>query len=224
MKKLTLFFLLIVTTTFSQESINIDLGAFKELKVFSGLTVYIQKAETPHIEITGKKSNEVVIKNINGRLKLSMRFPETFNGYDVDVKLFYKDDLLLIDANEGSIVGTKEIIEQQSIEIKAQEGAIINIPVKVEYLTAKSVSGGQLFVEGVVESQDIELTTGAIYKGYKLKSNKTDITSSSGAIGQINVSKVLNAKVSFGGTVYYKGEPNDVTTKKIIGGTIELKD
>lgn len=224
MKKLTILFLLVVTIAFSQEPINTDLGIFKELKVFSGLTVRIQKAEKASIQITGKKSGEVVFKNINGRLKLSMRFPETFHGNEVDIKLFYTADLLLIDANEGSIVGTKETIEQQSIEIKAQEGATINILLKVEYLTAKAVTGGKLFVDGIVESQDIDISTGGIYKGYKLKSNKTDISSASGGVGQINVSKVLNAKVSLGGTIYYKGNPNDVTTKKIIGGTIESKD
>ncbi len=224
MKKLTILFLLVGVTAFSQKPIHTDLGTFKELKVFSGLTVNIQKAEKSHIEITGKKSSEVVVKNINGRLKISMKFPETFHGSEVNIKLFYANDLLLIDANEGATVGTKETIEQQSIEIKVQEGAIINIPVKAKYLTGKAVSGGQLFVNGSVESQDIELTTGGIYKGYKLSSNKTDITSSSGSIGQINVSKVLNAKVSLGGTIFYKGNPDDVTTKKIIGGTIESKE
>ncbi len=224
MKNITLLFLLVSTLVFSQKSIITELGPFKELKVFSGLTVRIKKAETARIEITGKKNGEVVVKNINGRLKLSMRIPETFSGHDVDIILYYTDKLFLIDANEGSIVGAESTIKQQSLEIKVQEGAVINVKVDVKYLIGKAVSGGQLIVKGVVESQDLELTTGGIYTGYDLISNQTYVTSSSGAVANVFVKEMLDAKVRLGGTIYYKGDPTDLTTKKIIGGTIKAKD
>jgi len=35
---------------------------------------------------------------------------------------------------------------------------------------------------------------------------------------------LLDAKVRFGGTVFYKGKPKDIKTKKIIGGTIKSVD
>jgi len=224
MKRITILFLLISTFVFSQEPITKELGPFKELKVFSGLVVKIEKAATSSIEISGKKANDVMVKNINGRLKISMRFPETFNAYEVDIKLYYTDNLFLIDANEGSNVHSKNKITQQSIEVKVQEGAIINLPIDVKYLVGKAVTGGQLIIDGKAESQDIELLAGGIYDGYDLISNQTYITSSSGAVGNVFVKEMLDAKVSLGGIIYYKGNPTDITTKKIIGGTIKSKD
>ena len=224
MKKITILILLVVTTAFSQETIEKELGPFKELKVFSGLVVHIKKADVPRIEITGKKREDVVIKNIDERLKLSMRFPDTFNGDEVEIKLYYADNLFLIDVNEGATVGTKETIKQQSIEIKVQEGAMINIPVDVKYIKGKVVSGGQIYIKGTVESQNIELNTGGVYKGYDLISNQAYVSSSSGAIAQLFVKEMLDAKVSLGGTVYYKGNPNDIMTKKTSGGTIKSEE
>ncbi|OIQ37426.1 MAG: hypothetical protein BM563_08440 [Bacteroidetes bacterium MedPE-SWsnd-G1] len=224
MRILLIAFLLISTIGFSQDVLTKELGTFKELKVFSGLTVEIEKADTPRIEISGKKRNEVVIKNINGRLKLSMRFPETFSAYEADVKLYYSENLLLVDANEGSIISCDTAIEQKSIELRAQEGALINIPLNVNYLIGKAVTGGQLTVKGELESQDLELATGGIFNGYALEANQTYITSSSGAVGKIFVNEMLDVKVSIGGSVYYMGNPTDVISKKIIGGTIKSKD
>lgn len=224
MKKLVAVFMLLGSVVFSQEVVTKELGAFKELKVFSGLTVQLEKSDTPRIEISGKKRNEVVVKNINGRLKLSMRFPETFNAYEADIKLYYADNLLLVDANEGAIIASQSAIEQKSIELRVQEGAVINTPLKVNYLIGKSVSGGQLIIKGTLESQDLELTTGGIIDGYDLEANQTYITSSSGAVGKIFVKEMLDVKVSLGGSVYYKGNPTDVISKKIIGGTIKSKD
>lgn len=224
MRKIVALFLMVSTIGFSQEVLTKELGSFKELKVFSGLTVQLEKSDSSRIEITGKKREEVVVKNINGRLKLSMRFPETFNAYEADIKLYYSETLLMVDANEGSIIGSENPIKQKSIELRVQEGAVINTQLEVNYLIGKAVSGGHLILEGTLESQDLELTTGGFFKGYNLTSNQTYITSSSGAIAQIFVKEMLDVKVSLGGTVYYKGEPTDVISKKIIGGSIKSKD
>ena len=224
MRIVLITFLLIPTIGFSQDVLTKEIGSFKELKVFSGLTVQLEKSDTPRIEISGKKRDEVVVKNINGRLKLSMRFPETFNAYEADIKLYYSDNLLLVDANEGAIIASDNAIEQKSIELRVQEGAVINMPLKVNYLIGKAVSGGQLNVSGKLESQDLELTTGGIFDGYDVQSNQTYISSSSGAVAKIFVKEMLDVKVSLGGSVYYKGNPTDVISKKIIGGTIKSKD
>lgn len=223
MKKLALLFLLVSTVSFSQ-TIEAELGTFDELKVFNGLYVTLKKADSPSIEISGDKAQEVVYKNVNGRLKLSMRFLQTFNAYEAQVTIFYTDDLKLIDVNEGSLVSSIEKITQQNIELKAQEGATIDLELDVKFLTIRSVTGGKILLKGKAENQDIEANTGGVYKAYGLKTSHTTITSSSGAYAEVTVSEVLDAKIRFGGTVYYKGSPGEVKKEKIIGGTIKSKD
>jgi hypothetical protein len=65
---------------------------------------------------------------------------------------------------------------------------------------------------------------GGTYKGYEVESNHTSVISASGAVALVNAKVLLDAKVRFGGTVFYKGKPKNIKTKKIIGGTIKLVD
>jgi hypothetical protein len=224
MKKLLALLLLVATTSFSQETIQRELGDFDEIKIFNGLNVTLKKDTNPSIKITGKKANEVVVKNVNGRLKLSMRFPETFNSYEVEVIINYSEDLSVIDVNEGSYVTSNTTLKQQHVELKAQEGAIINLDIDVKYLEVKSVTGAFIIVSGMAENQNAEGTTGGSYKAYDLKSNYATIISSTGSVARVSVSELLDAEVRLGGTVFYRGNPKDVKEKKIIGGTIKSKD
>ncbi len=225
MKKLTILVLLLSTTiSFSQETIRAKLGSFDEIKVFSGLKITLIKADVAEIEISGEKSSDLVYKNVNGRLKLSMRFPETFNASDVDVIVYYSEPIHLIDVNEGSVITSKEIFKQDKMELKSQEGAYIKLSIDVTYLTIRSVLGGSIAVNGKVDNQDIEANTGGSYDGYYLESNNTTAVAASGATIKVNIIDVLDATVRFGGNIYYKGRPSQVIKNKVIGGTIESKD
>lgn len=223
MKKLTFILFLTCSVLFGQEAITKKLGDFSTLKIYSGLTVEIQKANTSEVVITGKKADQVSIKNKNGVLKISLGFPDGFKYEDVKVMLYYSDDIAILDANEGSYIISGERISQQHLELKTQEGANIDLVLDVKYLTIKSVSGGIIETLGTTQNQTIEANTGGIYKGFELKSVQTTASSSSGAVVDVNVSEMLDAKVNFGGSIYYIGNPEELKTKKMIGGVIKAK-
>ena len=67
-------------------------------------------------------------------------------------------------------------------------------------------------------------TTGGIYKAFELQSKQTIVTSASGANVEVKTSEILDAKVRFGGNIYYKGTPEVLKTKKVIGGVIKDKN
>jgi hypothetical protein len=50
------------------------------------------------------------------------------------------------------------------------------------------------------------------------------VKSGTGAKAEIFAGKVLNAKVSFGGSIFYKGNPDLIRDKKLVGGIIQKKD
>ena len=224
MKKLALLLTLTCSILFAQEPIEKKLGDFNTLKVFNGLTVELHKSSTSKIEITGSKSENVSIKNANGILKIRLKFPESIMVEDVRIKLFYSNDIATLDANEGAEIFSEEILNQQHLEVKVQEGARINLPIEVKYLTVKAVSGGIIKLRGATKNQIIEATTGGIYEAYNLQSKETFVTASSGARTEVKTSEILDAKVRFGGTIFYKGTPEVLKTKKIIGGTIKNKN
>lgn len=224
MKKLALFLFFSCSMLVAQESITKKLGDFNTLKVFNGLTVEIKKADKSTIEISGSKSEDVVVKNSNGILKIRLQFPESFTAEDVKIVLYYSDNIAVLDANEGAKIHSDETIKQQHLEVKVQEGAKIKVAVDTKHLVVKSVSGGIIRLSGATKNQTVEATTGGIYKSYDLESQQTVVTAASGANVEVKTTEVLDAKVRFGGSIYYKGTPEVLKTKKIIGGVIKDKN
>ena len=221
MKKITLLFLFFSCTfLFAQESITKNLGDFNKLKVFRGLTVDLQKSDSSKIEILGEKAYQVSVKNINGKLKISLKFPDAFVAENLKITLYYANNIAVFDANEGSIIRSIEVVSQQNITAKAQEGAKITMPIKAKYLTVKAVTGGVVNLTGEAQNQQITATTGGIYKAYNVVSKQSTVTAASGAIVKINSLDVLDTKVRFGGTVYYRGAPEVLTTRKFMGGAV----
>ncbi|HKJ06368.1 MAG TPA: head GIN domain-containing protein [Flavobacteriaceae bacterium] len=219
--KILIALLFLSAIAFAQEPITKNLGDFNTLKIFNGLSVELEKSNKAKLVITGSQADEVVVKNANGTLKIRLHFPENFIAEDVQVKLFYKNDIAILDANEGGLIFSEETIKQKHLEVKAQEGASIKLPVKTEHLKVKSVTGGVIILEGKALNQLVEVTTGGIYKGENVKSAQAVVTSASGGIVNVNVSDILDAKVRFGGNIYYKGKPKTIKEKKIIGGSIK---
>jgi hypothetical protein len=212
----------------AQSTIIKNLGDFSTLKVYNGIEVELIKSKEHKLVITGKKSEIVKVKNVNNTLKLSLPFsliPEK-NAADGEVliKLYYNKNIAIIDANEGSIITSKEI-SQDNLEVNSQERAFINLIVKVKYLDVRASSGGIIKLTGTTKNQNVDVDLYGIYNGFSLKSDSNStVKSGTGAKAEIFAGETLNAKVSFGGSVFYKGNPVVVKDKKIIGGIIQKRD
>ncbi len=221
MKRLTVILFFLSTILYGQDLIKQDLGSFDELKVFSGLNVELIKSDEARIEITGEEAENVLVKMTNETLKLSFNFTKSLHPDEVYIRLYYKNPIMLIDANEGSFIESEDTFIQNYIEIRAQEGATIQTGVRVKQLDVKSVSGSEIRLKGTAEITKVEANTGATYFGYKVNNTDAEVSATSGARVELNADGILDAYVRLGGMIYYKGTPEVLKTKKIMGGTIE---
>lgn len=207
--------------TFAQTTVTKQLNDFEILKVYNGIEIELIKSEKQEIIVTGEKADKVRIKQQGKKLKVSLRFPETTADGKVKAILYFNKDINVIDANEGVTLTCKEL-NQNHVEIKAQEGAFMNLVVNTKHLTVKSSSGGVIKLSGEAKNQTVKLDLGATYHGYNLKvENISRVSAGSGAKAEVDSGETLNARVSFGGTILYKGKPEVLEEKKVIGGTIE---
>ena len=229
MKKL--FFLIAFSAVLSinaQSKVAQKLGDFKVLKVFNGIEVELIKSDEQKIEITGEKSEKVKIKNVDQTLKLTLPFslkPENnaANG-EVIVKLYYNSSIDVIDANEGATITGKEI-KQEKLTVKSQERAFINLLVNTQFLEVKTSSGAIIKLSGTTKNQDVDVDLYGVYNGYALQTTNTaDVKAGTGAKAEILAGDSLKAKVSFGGSIFYKGNPKVIKDKKVIGGIIQKRD
>jgi hypothetical protein len=229
MKKNILIGALLISFNFlAQTTITSNLGDFTILKVYNGIEVELIKSNEQKLEITGEKSEIVKVKNVNNTLKLSLPFsliPEknAANG-QVLIKLYYNSIIDVIDANEGATI-TGEEITQDKLEVNVQERAFINLVVNIKHLEVRSSSGGIIKLTGITKNQDVAVDLYGVYNGFALEATaNSTVTSGIGARAEIFSGETLNAKVSFGGSIFYKGNPEVVKDKKVIGGIIQKRD
>lgn len=220
--------LLVHVASQSQSTVSQNLGDFTTLKVFNGIEVELIKSNKQKIEIRGKKSEKVTIKNVDKTLKLTLPFslkPEN-NSADgeVIVKLFYSSNIDVIDANEGATITGKDI-NQEKLVVNSQERALINLVVNTKYIEVKTSSGGIIKLSGTTKHQDVNLDLYGVYRGFNLKTENTStVKAGTGAKAEIFAGETLTAKVSFGGSIFYKGNPELIKDKKVIGGIIQKRN
>ncbi len=214
------FVLLITTVTFSQNPIEKNVGDFTELKVYDLIEVELVKSNENKAIITGENKDDVIINNKNGLLKIKMNLGEVFDGNKTKVVLHYTT-LDIIDVNEGAKVLSDDTIKQFEIDLKAQEGGKINVPINVTYTNIKADTGGDITVTGNSKSQNISITTGGIYNASELKTDKTEVNIKAAGEAYVNASKLVDVKIRAGGDVFIYGDPETVNESKVLGGRIK---
>ena len=220
-KHILITFLVLNNMLFSQTTVTKKLGDFYKIKVYNGINIELIRSQEHKIEVTGEKSQKIKIKNTNGILKISLKFPDLLADGKVNVKLYYNEDIQVIDGNEGSII-TGKSINQSHVEVKAQEGAFIELEIKTKHLQVKSSTGGIIKLSGSSKNQEIDLDLYGVYHGYDLiVSDNTTVNAGTGSKAEVKVGETLNVKVSFGGSVFYKGSPEVIENKKVAGGIIK---
>ena len=221
----TLTALLSIFLSVGQEGkITMQLDAFDEIKVFDGLSVELIRSDANLIEITGANTKKVAVVNNKGRLKIRMEIDKIFSGYRTFVKVYYTQNLKIIDVNEDALLFSEDIIEQPIIDFRAQEGGELRFNVQSEQLLAKAVTGGDIVLSGFTDNQDIIINTGGSFVGEKFKSKFTTISVNAGGSATIYATKYVKADVKAGGTVQVFGDPEKMDEKTVFGGKIERMD
>ncbi len=219
--KVAMILLLCLQFGFGQENKTFDqLGKFTEVKAFDGLSVNLIASDVNKAIITGDNLNKVSIVNNNGVLKLRMQITKIFSGYRTFVDLYYTEELVTIDVNEDARITSEGNIEQDLLELKAQEGGELSIVANVEQLLVKAVTGGTIETYGSSDLQDIAINTGGIYEGKEFKTKFSTVNVNAGSKAEIYAEDYVKATVKAGGEVLVHGNPPKMDEKTVFGGKI----
>ncbi|APX98938.1 head GIN domain-containing protein [Lacinutrix venerupis] len=223
MKYITTVVLLFMSIAiFGQNPKEMKVQDFNTVKVFDLIHISLVKANENKVIISGQDADDVEIISKNGILKVRMKFDRIFDGTKTFVAVHYTN-LEVIDGNEGAKIVGNELIVQDKIELRAQEGAVLKIGLDVKNLEVRSVSGGIIATKGKAQSQEIVLNTGGIYEGREFETENTIVKIKAGGEADVNASETVDARVTAGGDIYIYGNPNNVTKKHTFGGKIEIK-
>lgn len=218
---LFVFFLFYIQTARPQdEKVNINLTNFTEVKAYDGISVNLIKSNEDKAVITGANTDKVNFVNTDGVLKIRMEITKLFSGYRTFVNLYYSQNLLVIDVNEDARITSEDIISQEVIELKAQEGGELRIKAEVEQMLIRSVSGGVIVTSGTSDVQDVAINTGGSYSGKEFKTKFTTVNVNAGSNAEIFASDYVKATVKAGGEVLVYGDPTKMDEKTVFGGKV----
>ena len=173
--------------------------------------------------IKGENVDDIQIVNKNGILKIRMELEKIFHGEDTFVEVHYTN-LKLIDGNEGAKITSNAQIQQNTIELKAQEGAQIKVGLAVNHVAIRAVTGGVVDASGIAKNQEVVLNTGGVFEGRELATETASVKITAAGEAEVNATEKLDIKVKAGGNVYVYGNPKELNKSTFAGGKIYIQD
>jgi len=219
MKHIVVFFLIGTFTFFGQSKIDRSLGDFSKVAVYDGINLELIKSEENKVEITGKNTKFVVVKNKNGDLKIRLNLEKRFSGDRTKVTLFYKT-LYNIISHEGSNVFSRDTIKQADLNIKANTGSTQNILVFLNTLNTTATTGAKINILGSAEYHDSSVSTGAEINAKNLSSDEAYVTSTTGGSVDVSATKELEANSKLGGIINVHERTIKIMENISVGGVV----
>jgi len=214
---------LVCINAFAQETTT-ELGKFTELKAFDRINVILIKSNENKVVLTGEGRGDVNIENKRGLLKIKMDFENQMDGGDVEAKVYYTEELTLIDSNENAKVSAEGTFSASRAKIAVQEGGEVILKIAVDDLYVKSTSGGEITLTGSSKVQEVVANAGGKVYNENLDTEETKVTVNAGGTAKIKASLKAKAKVRAGGAIYIYGNPKEVEKDKVFGGKIQVMD
>ena len=219
MKKIIYILALVVLPNLLSAQTERKIGDFQKLSVYDGINVELIKSDTNRVEINGKNTAYIVVKNKNGDLKIRLSVERRFSGNRTKVSVFYKN-LYSIISHEGANVFSKDTINQADLNLKANSGSRQNMIVKLNTLQATATAGAKINIKGLAKYQELSATTGAEIMVSKVENVEANVVSTTGALIDVSTTKDLKVNSKIGGIINVHTKTDKITEKISVGGAV----
>ena len=219
MKKIIYLMALVVLPNLLFAQTERKIGDFQKLSVYDGINVELIKSDTNRVEINGKNTAYIVVKNKNGDLKIRLSVERRFSGNRTKVSVFYKS-LYSIISHEGANIFSKDTINQADLNLKANSGSRQNMIVKLNTLQATATAGAKINIKGLAKYQELSATTGAEIMVSKVENVEANVVSTTGALIDVSTTKDLKVNSKIGGIINVHTKTDKITEKISVGGAV----
>ena len=193
---------------------------FTEIKVSRGMDVYLTQSDNVSLSVEADKNlHDIIITEVeNGVLRITTAENISYSK-SKKVMLSFKD-ITKITATSGSDVYSTNTIVADNLELTTTSGSDMELDIEAQVAAFKSTSGSDLRVSGTTNKLYAEATSGSDIKAGNLKAKVSEVRATSGADITINTSDELYAKATSGGDIKYYGNPEKITKKDGVSGSI----
>ncbi len=221
MKYLFIFLATILSTaSFSQETKQVNdphahsrslNASFSAISVTDGIELYLTSSNEESLAVS--YSDEKYAKYFkteveNGTLKIyydnnAINYSEK-NRRKLKAYVSFKT-LDKLTASGGAHVKIPVAITVNDLSARISSGAMLEGAINGNSLNVEQNSGSQVTISGKAAKIDVDVSSGAIFKGFDFAVDYCQAKASSGGSVRIAVQKELSAKANSGGGIRYKG-------------------
>lgn len=220
MKKLFLSLITLISlAAVAQEKIVADAGAqkrtlggsFTAISVSDGVDLYLMQGNEESIAVSAsdeKYMERFKTEVVDGTLKIYYDYKginwATNDKRKLKAWVSFKT-LEKIHASGGADVDVQGALSVNGLEMKFTSGSSFDGKVTAKDLTVEQNSGSAVNISGNTGNIKVDVSSGAVFKGYNLAVDYCEAKATSGGGVRITINKELNAKANSGGGIKYKG-------------------
>jgi hypothetical protein len=213
------------------ETQNRQVANFKEIRVGSGIDLYLKQGNTESLVLTAPsdKIGKIITEVRNGVLEIHLERNNWNWGWNWNtgksspkVKLTFKD-IHSLKAGGGSDVYSEGRLLFDQIVIDASGGSDIKLDLTAEAVDCETSGGSDAVLTGSSKYFKGNASGGSDLKAKDFRTQSAKITSSGGSDAHIWVEAELIANASGGSDIYYYGSPKSVKVNKSGGSDINRR-
>lgn len=186
-------------------------GSFSAISVSDGIELFLTQGNEESIAVSATEEKHLErykTEVSNGTLKIYYdNKGVSWTGNErrrLKAYVSFKT-LQKLNASGGAQVRMKSVLTSDKLESSFTSGSRFEGEVDVADMDISSNSGAEMNITGKSANLKIDVSSGAIFKGYELVVDFCEAKASSGGGVRINVNKELTVKASSGGGIRYKG-------------------
>lgn len=187
-------------------------GSFSAIEVSDGVELYLSQGNEESIAVSASDNKYLEryhTEVVNGTLKIYYDSKGiTWSGNDKRKLKAYVSFKTLekLKASAGADVNMTSVFTGDKLDCTFSSGARFEGEIKVKRANVYQSSGAEMNITGRADELKVDVSSGAIFKGYDFAVDFCEAKASSGGGVRVNVNKELSVEARSGGGIRYRGE------------------
>ena len=225
MKNLLIILMLFLSALSNAQEIKEEtrnLSPFNQVIAAHGINVKViyNDLEEAYIKVKGVGLEDVLTEVEDMILKVRLK-ATIKKDITVMVEVSYKQ-LKRLEANTGAYIETERPLWGEYVKLYAITGGVIKAESEVDEVDAVTSGVSTIEIYGRAKKLDAVANLGGKISAFELRCEDVSANSKSGSTIEVYANSQANLKATLGGFLYYRGTPEELTTKATLGG--EIKD
>jgi hypothetical protein len=204
----------------SEKTFKID--NFTSVLAQGNFKVILQKSDENKVVVVNEDVNiedDRIIAEVEGSELVLKISNDTYKAREITFTVYYKE-IYNIQAKRGAWVKSEDVFTHDNIQLNVDTGSRITIKTDCNTLNAKIANGGTIELSGKAVNSNLTISKGGNIAAFDHTADNVKAKITFGGEIILTALKSLHAEVKSGGTIKYKGEPENFTQEIKLGGKI----